>query len=422
MPDLGVANGTLYNYVAKAVDTAGNSSVPSTQVSATPSSQGNGGSGGSGGGGVNPRPRGSIENLRPWRDGPTTAIAEATAVAPHEIVGQPPAARILFLHSDHLGSLRLVTDLSGHVVSEHKYSAFGEEIQPMHSLDPFRYAGYERDTESGLDYAMARYYNPSRGRWQSPDPLPGGGFVYAGNTPLNAFDPTGLYCFGVTTKEIYKDGTTHITTSLDCVFQDYFPGGGMSQESGPSGLVGPPQQPPPPPGGGSSGGGGGGGGPNSRGPCAHQYKLDFVSQNYAAASNAASNLNTNPAFLLGLSANESDYGRDILATQYNNYFGLKQGFPGSGQPALVHGTMDSTYANSPLGQAMEASLNSLAQSTQGQRITGAGNAVAFVTALTVVPQSASPWAPGPFNSNSGYADIVLRLIAEVEALIDCLGL
>ena len=34
-----------------------------------------------------------------------------------------------------------------------------------------QYTGYERDDESGLDYAQARYYNSQHGRFTSIDPL-----------------------------------------------------------------------------------------------------------------------------------------------------------------------------------------------------------------------------------------------------------
>jgi len=64
----------------------------------------------------------------------------------------------------------------------------------MKTMNPYRFAGYERDAESGKDYVKARYYSASQGRWQSPDPL-GDGFEYAFNNPANLNDPTGLGCW-----------------------------------------------------------------------------------------------------------------------------------------------------------------------------------------------------------------------------------
>jgi RHS repeat-associated protein len=88
--------------------------------------------------------------------------------------------------SDHLGSPRVVTNSSAGVVSRHDYLPFGEELfagtggrttaqgyptTPI-SSDGVRqhFTGYERDSESGLDYAHARYYGSTQGRFTSPDP------------------------------------------------------------------------------------------------------------------------------------------------------------------------------------------------------------------------------------------------------------
>ena len=73
---------------------------------------------------------------------------------------------------DHLGSVRLVTDQSGAVVSRHDYLPFGEEIAAgrtsqfgaTDNLSP-RFTGQERDGESGLDYFGARYYGSALGHY-----------------------------------------------------------------------------------------------------------------------------------------------------------------------------------------------------------------------------------------------------------------
>lgn len=61
--------------------------------------------------------------------------------------------------------------------------------------------GYERDNESGLDFAEARYYNSSHGRFTGVDPLLESAqptspqtwnrYVYCLNNPLNLVDPDG---------------------------------------------------------------------------------------------------------------------------------------------------------------------------------------------------------------------------------------
>ncbi|MDM7924263.1 MAG: RHS repeat-associated core domain-containing protein [Pyrinomonadaceae bacterium] len=71
---------------------------------------------------------------------------------------------------------------NGAVSSRGDYTAFGEEsitaerasgLGYTSSQDGVRkgYTGYEKDTESGLDFAQARYYNSVHGRFTSVDPL-----------------------------------------------------------------------------------------------------------------------------------------------------------------------------------------------------------------------------------------------------------
>jgi RHS repeat-associated protein len=60
----------------------------------------------------------------------------------------------------------------------------------------YTYAGYRYDTETGLYYVNARYYNPNLGRFLQTDPigLSGGTnlYAYVGNDPLDLVDPTGM--------------------------------------------------------------------------------------------------------------------------------------------------------------------------------------------------------------------------------------
>jgi RHS repeat-associated protein len=90
---------------------------------------------------------------------------------------------VSYLTSDALGSPRIVTDGGGAIISRHDYRAFGDEIsaniggrttaQKYGATDDIRkqYTGYERDVESGLDYAQAKYYNSAHGRFTNVDPL-----------------------------------------------------------------------------------------------------------------------------------------------------------------------------------------------------------------------------------------------------------
>ncbi|HRH40125.1 MAG TPA: RHS repeat-associated core domain-containing protein [Pyrinomonadaceae bacterium] len=75
-----------------------------------------------------------------------------------------------------------------------------------------KYTGYERDIESNLDYAQARYYNSSHGRFTSVDPLTASASIknpqtfnrysYGLNSPYKFTDPLGLKA--ATPEEIEK--------------------------------------------------------------------------------------------------------------------------------------------------------------------------------------------------------------------------
>jgi RHS repeat-associated protein len=61
----------------------------------------------------------------------------------------------------------------------------------------FRFLGQYYDEETGLHYNYFRYYDPSIGRYLEADPIGQSGglnlYAYAGNDPVNAVDPMGLF-------------------------------------------------------------------------------------------------------------------------------------------------------------------------------------------------------------------------------------
>ena len=54
-----------------------------------------------------------------------------------------------------------------------------------------RFAGERTDTETGLQYLRARTYDPSTGTFLQRDSADGGSYAYAGDSPVNAVDPSG---------------------------------------------------------------------------------------------------------------------------------------------------------------------------------------------------------------------------------------
>jgi RHS repeat-associated protein len=105
-----------------------------------------------------------------------------------------------WLIGDHLGSTSMTADADGVVVSEVKYSAFGE-IRYQDGVTPtdYLYTGQRQEAELGLYYYVARWYDPAIGRFIQADtiiPDPGSAkgydrFGYVANNPLRYTDPTG---------------------------------------------------------------------------------------------------------------------------------------------------------------------------------------------------------------------------------------
>src|SRR5260370_29575170 len=95
------------------------------------------------------------------------------------------STQIQWLVSDQLGTPRMIFDQSGSLanVSRHDYLPFGEELfantggrlttMGYTNADGARqkFTQYERDNETGLDYAKARYHSSLEGRFTSVDPL-----------------------------------------------------------------------------------------------------------------------------------------------------------------------------------------------------------------------------------------------------------
>ena len=77
-----------------------------------------------------------------------------------------------FLHSDILGSVRVVTDENGKVVGEYDYGVWGEETRTVgKDVSAYRFAESRHDGETGFAYMNARYYDPEPTRFISADPI-----------------------------------------------------------------------------------------------------------------------------------------------------------------------------------------------------------------------------------------------------------
>ncbi len=103
-------------------------------------------------------------------------------------------------HSDHLGSIRLMSDEQGQKVNHYDYSAFGYTVAESGNTENSRnFTGHLRDQETDLIYMGSRYYHPLLGRFVSPDtivpdptnPQALNRYAYAYNNPISNMDPSG---------------------------------------------------------------------------------------------------------------------------------------------------------------------------------------------------------------------------------------
>jgi RHS repeat-associated protein len=104
-----------------------------------------------------------------------------------------------YYHADGLGSIVALTKSTGTAANTYfGYNTFGGMPAPSETVaNPFRFTGRDYDSETGLYYYRARYYDSLFGRFLSEDPL---GFSsqlanlyqYVFNNPVRWTDPSGL--------------------------------------------------------------------------------------------------------------------------------------------------------------------------------------------------------------------------------------
>jgi RHS repeat-associated protein len=132
--------------------------------------------------------------------------------------------QITYLTTDNLRTPRIKTNSQGQVISRNDYMPFGEDLSTSQRNQNSGYkqdsvsqsfTGYQEDSETGLNFAKARYQSPGLGRFTSVDPLLASGksgnpqtfnrYVYCLNRPLIAIDSDGLSTIIVL---VYSDKTS----------------------------------------------------------------------------------------------------------------------------------------------------------------------------------------------------------------------
>jgi len=101
-----------------------------------------------------------------------------------------------YFHADGLGSVTSLSNAAGSIANTYTYDSFGKLTASSGSLvNPFQYTARESDSETGLYYYRARYYDSYAGRFLSEDPLEFGAavdfYTYVSQSPTNLIDLSG---------------------------------------------------------------------------------------------------------------------------------------------------------------------------------------------------------------------------------------
>jgi RHS repeat-associated protein len=116
------------------------------------------------------------------------------------------SGNVYYYFGDQIGSSRTIAIGNGVNAGSLCYDAdfypFGGERTPYVNTcaQNYKFAGMERDPETGNDHTQFRQYEPNIGRWASPDPLGGdvsnpqslNRYAYVMNNPTTLTDPLGL--------------------------------------------------------------------------------------------------------------------------------------------------------------------------------------------------------------------------------------
>jgi RHS repeat-associated protein len=116
-----------------------------------------------------------------------------------QLLGRADGTASKWYLTDNIGSVRLFVTTAGTVLDQLSYDGYGNILTETNSAngDRFKYTARDWDSEIGLQYNRARYYDPKAGRWISLDPITFRGgdanlYRYVRSAPVQLTDGAGL--------------------------------------------------------------------------------------------------------------------------------------------------------------------------------------------------------------------------------------
>jgi len=117
-----------------------------------------------------------------------------------ELLATVSGGATTYYQKDHL-SVRMTTDSNGSVLGQQGHFPFGESWYSSNGSSEWVFTTYQHNQETGLEYALARYYDPRTAAFCSADPVSGdpsdpeswNRYVYARDNPINLTDPSGQF-------------------------------------------------------------------------------------------------------------------------------------------------------------------------------------------------------------------------------------
>ncbi|GEM_PF-4206832 len=110
---------------------------------------------------------------------------------------------IIYYHPDAIGNTRLVSSANGSIIFSDNYRPYGHDNSST-GTQTYKFTGKPYSPSIGLYYYYQRWYDPSIGRFISPDSKPGqlsspetlNRYIYVLDSPADLADPSGLSATG----------------------------------------------------------------------------------------------------------------------------------------------------------------------------------------------------------------------------------